>query len=246
MAIRRDCILWSGGKDSFLAYLLSRNESANACIFVTFVPRRGFFRCHPLPILQKHGSGLAVTHEFIVIDENSWLADYSRAFAFLKEYYGVVRVISGDILSSSTLTSYWITGVPHFEIALEKWICLLQDLAIEFVTPLSGLYAEEIIDSIELYQMRAVVTGLSNTWYAPNLLGRSLNRTLLKSTSFYNNPAFDLCGERGEYHTTVMSFGDQTYCDLEPSGLGSLLLDGVWSLDWDRAWLDPPLKRHSV
>src|SRR5690349_4964897 len=109
--LKRRRLLWSGGKDSFFAYLISDKASKDPWVFVTCVPMAGFFRCHPFPILLEHGRYFGITHQFIVIDEQNWVSSYRRAFAFLKATYGIYSVVSGDILSTHG-REYWVTGVP--------------------------------------------------------------------------------------------------------------------------------------
>jgi diphthamide synthase (EF-2-diphthine--ammonia ligase) len=42
---------------------------------------------------------------------------------------------------------------------------------------------------------------------------------------------YDMCGEQGEYHTTVTAIGDQRYCSLDLSLLDHVMIGSVWSLD---------------
>ena len=242
---RHTCVLWSGGKDSFLAYLLSWRKHGDSCVFVTFVPRTGVFRCHPLPILASHSQSFGVPHEFIVIDQENWLDGYNRAFAYLKRRYGIRRVVTGDILSGSVS----ITGslaFPNSSLSWASWIDSLCGLDVHFEAPLSNLYAEDILELLAAYKVEAVITGLAQEWFTEGLLGKPLSLALLKSTPLFSNTGFDLCGERGEYHTTVIRFQQSIFYAVDPIALTSSLFKGVWVLDWDARWLDPPLRRIEI
>src|ERR1043166_2789261 len=244
--LARQCVLWSGGKDSFLAYLLSRRNADDSFVFVTFVPRFGFFHCHPLPILIEHGKYFEVPHEFIVIDEHDWVDSYRKAFASLKMRYNIDRIISGDIFSCSTHGTFWLAGVPAFHLSLPEWLASLQSLGLEFEAPLSTLYAEEIINLLCRYRIHAVITGLSCEWFSEGLLGKPLSMALLKSSSLYSDPRFDLCGERGEYHTTVIRFENKIFCDSDLDKLEPKLVNGIWALSWDMGWLNQAITRRYV
>lgn len=239
------CVLWSGGKDCFLAYLLAQSCGLinKAPLFLTFVPRSGYFRCHPLPVLLNHGRKLADSHEFIVIDESDWLADYARAFRFVRSYYGITHVVSGDIMRSREIGACQ-SGSLGVSTVMNEWLSLLDDCKMSFSAPLSQMYAEDALALLKVCSVSPMITGMANKWYIPHLLGRYLTLEMLKSTKYYGNAHFDLCGEKGEYHTTVSKHGSIVFCDCIEQSLGVIHKDGIWSLAWDEEWLNAPIKRR--
>jgi diphthamide synthase (EF-2-diphthine--ammonia ligase) len=194
-------------------------------MFVTFVPERGEFICHPLHVLERHSEFLHVPHEFLVIDPSEGIAAYERAFRYLQARYGVTRVITGDILSGE--------GIPE-----RYWLYqLLCRLGLQFSAPLSDQFAEDILDLIGKYELDVLVTGLCASFQQHQILGRKLSLRLLRDTPLFYNADFDICGERGEYHTCVMRYRDFVFCDVESAALAPIRCGEICALGWSRDWL---------
>ncbi|MBG0569318.1 hypothetical protein [Actinoplanes aureus] len=218
------CYAWSGGKDSFLAFCLEQQVHAaprDQVLFVTFVPQEGLFRCHPLGLLETQGSILGVQHLFIAIDSHRWADDYRRAFAYLRDAYGVKTVVTGDIFATeSDMNEYWLAR-------------MLSTLSIQLRAPLLGLYWAEIISLLSTFRITAVVSGMAAPFYQRGVLGRKLTLDFLNGSFRYNESRieFDMCGEQGEYHTTVTAMGDETFCLQDLGNFAHQFIDSVWSLD---------------
>lgn len=213
---RRNCVLWSGGKDCFLAYALSLLQPSDT-IFVTFVPREGIFRCHPLGLLMQQGRMLNVRHEFVVIEPQEWLFSYRRAFAFLRDTYSIQRVITGDIhWEEKAAANYWLRT-------------LLVELDLELRLPLMGLYAEDMFELLAERQIIAPITAIRQEFFRSGLLGQPVSLELLHSKNLRHSAAFDICGERGEYHTTVVRFADLEFSACDFPGLEYTLAEAIWA-----------------
>lgn len=225
------CYAWSGGKDSFLAFCLEQQVNAaprDQILFVTFVPQEGDFRCHPLGLLEAQGSRLGVQHLFIAIDSRRWADDYRRAFAYLRDAHGVKAVVTGDIFATeSDMNEYWLARI-------------LSALSIQLRAPLLGLYWAEIISLLSTFRITAVVSGMAAPFYQREVLGHQLTLDFLNDAFRYNESRieFDMCGEQGEYHTTVTAMGDKKFCLQDLGGFAHQFIDSVWSLD-----LAPSLRR---
>jgi diphthamide synthase (EF-2-diphthine--ammonia ligase) len=200
------CMLWSGGKDSFVSYFAASTALGTLpsdWLFVTFVPRSGGFRCHPLGLLERQSNALRVDHVFAVVDPDDWEASYYHSFRCLRDRWGVERVFSGDILfSSAGLEDYWL-------------LQMLEDIGIEMTLPLAGMYAGPLFDRIEEYGINAVVTGVAEWVNCPRLVGCQISLALLHSSGFYLHPHFDLAGEQGEYHTSVLAAAGSQFASAD-------------------------------
>ena len=189
-------MLWSGGKDSFVSYFMASTALGTApsdWLFVTFVPRSGFFHCHPMGLLERQSGILGVEHVFAVVDLHDWRASYYQSFKSLRDLWGVERIFSGDILfESATIEDYWLSR-------------MLEGVGIDMTLPLAGMYAGPLFERIEEYEINAVVTGVADWVDCPRMLGSQISLELLHSSGLYLNPYHDLTGQYGEYHTTVLA-----------------------------------------
>jgi len=225
------CYAWSGGKDSFLAFCLDQQAAAasrSRALFVTFVPRQGEFRCHPLGLLEIHGLRLGVPHIFIAINPDQWQHDYRRAFVYLREFHGVETLVTGDIFANaSEMNEYWLAQ-------------LLSGIGIEFRAPLLGYYWTEIFALLSSFRITAIVSGMASPFYRKEILGQRMGLDILVETFQHNASkiGFDMCGERGEYHTTVTTIGKQKFCSYDLSRFRHVRIGSVWALG-----LTPHLQR---
>jgi len=205
-ATRPACMLWSGGKDSFLSYSMASkalSTTPSDWLFVTFVPPCGSFRCHPLGLLQRQSNALGIEHVFAAVDLHNWTASYCKSFKTLRHRWGVERVFTGDIrFDSETVSDYWLSR-------------MLDDVGIEMTLPLAGMNAGPLFDRIEEYEINAVVTGVADWVDCPGIVGLPIFLELLHSSGLYLNPYHDLTGEFGEYHTSVMSAGDLRFASAD-------------------------------
>lgn len=222
MALRvgrsHSCVLWSGGKDCFAAALLSGALDAPGTRLVTFVPagEAVAFRCHPLGVMARQAAGLGLTHERIAIDRDDWEASYRRAFAALAAG-GVGRVVTGDITPEA-----W------------PWLgAATASAGLQLETPLAAASDRaELLDLLADAGVVATVSGMRADHYRASFLGRPIGRALLREHALDDPAAFHPCGERGEYHTVVTSFGERRFADLDPAALAHVERDGIWALDW--------------
>jgi diphthamide synthase (EF-2-diphthine--ammonia ligase) len=199
-------MFWSGGKDSFIAYLLASRSigmKPSDWLFLTFVPRQENFLCHPLGLLERQSSLLGVRHLFPIIDGTNWQQSYEWCLEYVKDKFGIKRVFTGDILfNSDIIEDYWLLKI-------------LQKLDLELTMPLAGMYAGPIFQRLTEEGIYAVVTGVASWLSCASILGSPISLQLLHSSELYTNPYVDLAGEQGEYHTTVIEARGLRFADRE-------------------------------
>jgi diphthamide synthase (EF-2-diphthine--ammonia ligase) len=239
---RRNCFLWSGGKDSYLAFMTSGLQSSS-CVFVTFVPKAGIFRCHPLGVLAAQSKKLCIPHEFVIIDLADVQGSYVQAFKHVIEKFGVEHIFSGDILSHGRKPQMLWDEEDVFHDRETWWTQFFDTSKIAFSTPLSSLFAEDIIQLLEEFEIEALVTGLTTSWWTDEFLGKRLTLDLLRAHWAFADPKFDLCGELGEYHTTVVAQGALIFCESWPATQARTAHNGNVYLKWGDRWSNPPLHR---
>lgn len=199
-------MLWSGGKDSYVAYSIAATSictDPSDWIFVTLVPPRGGFMCHPLGMLERHSRALDVDHLFAVVDVNDWEASYATCFRHLRDGYGVRRFFTGDVLlTAGQVEDYWLRR-------------MLGELGLELTLPLAGMYVGPLLARIEGHRIEAVVTGVADWVGRPEMLGSRISLELLHEHGLYRDPYLDLAGEQGEYHTTVVAANGHRFASTE-------------------------------
>lgn len=219
------CVLWSGGKDCFAAGVRSGALGDAGTRLVTFVPagERPAFRCHPLGAMRRQAARLGLAHELVEVERADWERSYRQAFARLAAA-GVARVVTGDVEPEQ-----W----PWLPAA-----CAAAGLAL--ATPLAtppGEDAGALLDFLEVARIEATVTGVRAEHYRPTLLGRPVDRALLRAHRLDDPAAFHPCGERGEYHTVVTAYRGVRFIDDDPAAFAHVERDGIWALDWPPTYM---------
>ena len=180
--------LWTGGKDSVLAYRKALRMGLRVGQLVTFTPRNGSFRAHPLPFMRDQASSLGLRHRLIPIAA-PYAPAYEAAFRMLKSE-GVEAVVSGDIGP--------VEDQPN-------WIVERASPAgVRVVRPLWGVPSGELLGTLVRDKIDAVISAVRVPPLLADFVGQSLDpRTIARLRDRSTLVPFDLCGEQGEYHTIV-------------------------------------------
>ena len=181
-------VLWTGGKDSVVAYREASRAGLRVGQLVTFIPRDGSFKAHPLPFMRDQASSLGLRHRLIPIDA-PYAPSYEAAFRMLKSE-GITVVVSGDIGP--------VEGRPN-------WIAeRAAPVGVTVVRPLWGVRREELLRTLVHDEIDAVISAVRVPPLLEDFVGQSLDhRTIAKLRDRAAVVPFDLCGEQGEYHTIV-------------------------------------------
>jgi len=188
--IRGDCpppralVLWTGGKDGFLALLEARRRGLPIAGLVSLAPRRGSFRAHPLRVQKAQARALALPHRTLRLDPPFDRA-YRAAFRALAGE-GATHLVTGDI--------DLVDGRPN-------WVrACAAGLPLEVVTPLWNRPREELLRTLLDAGIHAVFSCVRPP-LPPSLCGRRLTARTLEVV---RRSGADLSGENGEYHTMVL------------------------------------------
>lgn len=184
----RYALSWSGGKDSTLALDRARRAGLDvACLFNIYEGSSGRVRFHgvrrELIVAQARALGLPLVAAHTHPD------DYETVFLRLLDQLraeGIGGIMFGNIHLADIRAWYEErTSGRGFAHAEPLWGAAPSDLIREFVA--RGYLAR--IVSIDLARAR------------PEWLGARLDLELIRAIEA--EPAVDLCGEQGEYHTFV-------------------------------------------
>jgi diphthine-ammonia ligase len=216
--MREAAVLWTGGKDSALAFYEARRTGQDIRHLVTFIPEGADFLAHPIPLMQLQAEAVGVSHQTTTITE-PFREGYERAIRDLKEKAGIETLITGDISL--------VDGQPN-------WIreCS-RPSGMEVLTPLWEQDRLELLKRLLAQGFQVIFSGVYQPWFTEDWLGVELNQDTLEGLCRLDREqGMDLCGEQGEYHTLVLDgpfFKKRIVLDSFTKGLqGSLwFLEGL-------------------
>ena len=188
MTVRSAAILWTGGKDSTLAWLRVREE-LDVRELVTFVPEpRRPFLAHPLECARAQARAIDIPHTELVVRE-PYESGYEEAIETLAER-GIEVLVTGDM------------DRVHGH---DSWIVERARGRAEVLRPLWQADRIEVLRELALHDVQAVCTLARNDTMARELVGKVLDTAVLENlVAEHGRDGFDACGENGEFHTCVL------------------------------------------
>lgn len=186
----RATVLWTGGKDSVIAFHKARLARYEIVNLLTFVPREANFLAHPLRFMKYQAEAINMPHYEAIVDaplEDS----YKKAIRLFKDKHKIDILITGDIAE--------VNGLPN-------WVReMCKDSGIEVLTPLWGADRRETFTELLSCGFKAVISCLKIGCLGEEWLGRELDKKALDELSAISDKTgLDICGEQGEYHTLVL------------------------------------------
>ena len=181
-------ILWTGGKDSCLAWLAVRERLDVRCL-ATFVPDPPRpFRAHPLETMRAQAAALGLPHRELPVGE-PYEASYEAGIDALAAD-GTRVLVTGDIDRVDGHPN-WIVERARDHVAVER--------------PLWELDREAVLRRLLAERLRVVITLARTDSPAAAFVGREFDAALVDELlALHGRDGFDACGENGEYHTCVL------------------------------------------
>ncbi|MBI2618775.1 MAG: diphthine--ammonia ligase [Ignavibacteriales bacterium] len=185
-------VLWTGGKDSCLALYEAQSLGYEIKGLITFAPSNPRFLAHPVHVMKYQAEALQILHRTIEITQ-PFNEVYKSALRSLKEQRGVSVVITGDI-DEIRAHPNWVKECAAF-------------VGIEVVTPLWKRNRKELLEKLITNNFKVIFSCvkrplLTDSWPGCDLDTKAAERLYEIS----EETGMDLCGENGEYHTTVLDF----------------------------------------
>lgn len=183
-------MLWTGGKDSSLAFYRAKLSDIKVKGLVTFIPNNSEFLAHPISFMKYQAQALGLPHYLLKIDE-PFKENYENAILHLKERDRIDTLITGDIAE--------VDGLPN-------WIRERSEYSnVNVLTPLWGCDRFEVIDQFLSYKFKAIFSCVKKPYFTEEWLGMELDKDSFKRLRAISaETGLDICGERGEYHTLVV------------------------------------------
>jgi uncharacterized protein (TIGR00290 family) len=184
-------VLWTGGKDSFLALELA-SENFLVTALATFIPASGAdFHAHPRGEMSALAESLGLELHFIPVAE-PFRDSYVQGLRWIRESLGAGAVVTGDIDR--------VDGLPN-------WIeeCC-KDLDLEVAMPLWGRDRAWILEQLLARGIRARITWINDARLPQSWIEREIDAALVAEMKRQTqHTPFDLAGENGEYHSMVFA-----------------------------------------
>ncbi|MDE0470231.1 MAG: hypothetical protein OYL97_24545 [Candidatus Poribacteria bacterium] len=182
--MKKAAVLWTGGKDSALAFQVSLNLY-DIRRLVCFVPadNRQFY-AHPTQLMEIQARKIGIPIVFMPISEPYKLS-YRQQIETLRDS-GIEVLITGDIST--------VDGMPN-------WIEEVAAGLVEVHKPLWELDRHAILNTLISDKFKVVCSLAYKKHFQPTIAGRYLDAELI---SELKQLPIDACGEQGEYHTWVL------------------------------------------
>jgi uncharacterized protein (TIGR00290 family) len=224
--MRRTLVAWSGGKDSALALASLRADASHEVVGLLTAVTKDFDRVsmHGIrrSILEAQANRLGLPLFEATIHQGSDNSTYERSWA------GAIKK-ARDILGKVSCVAYGDLFLDDVR-AYREHQCA--ELGVEPVFPIWGENTRALAERAIRESYVAYLTCVDSTQLDASFAGRAFDSELLADLP----EAVDPCGERGEFHTCVVSApifsapvevsrGDTLlrdhrfqYCDLVPLG----------------------------
>jgi len=186
----RAAVLWTGGKDSAMAFHKARLAGYEIANLLTFIPEKADFLAHPLQFMKYQAEAIGISHYEAVVDAP--IEDgYEEAIRLFRDKYKIDALITGDIAE--------VDGLPNWM----KERC--KNSGVEVITPLWGADRREAFKELLSCGFKVIISCVKIGCLDEGWLGRGLDKKALDELSAISDKTgLDICGEQGEYHTLVL------------------------------------------
>ncbi|MEM4653786.1 MAG: diphthine--ammonia ligase [Candidatus Nezhaarchaeales archaeon] len=188
----RVAVSWSGGKDCCYAYYKALLEGFEVVCLINMVSSTGRVTAHGLDpkLIAAQSKALGIP---LIQRETSWDGyeeDFKKVLVELKNKLEIKGVVFGDINVQEHLD--WVNKV-------------CSEVGLEAIEPLWGLSEEEVLKGFVGAGFDAIVVKAKTEIFGEEWVGRRVDGNFIKDLMELRKfKDFDLCGERGEYHTFVI------------------------------------------
>ncbi len=214
---------WSGGKDSCFACYLALSQGYRVTHLVNFISsefRRVSFHGTRARLIarQAEAMGMTLVQHAVPQDMSLYEQTFKKAVSTLK-VQGAETMVFGDIYLQEHRD--WIERVSA-------------EIGVAQVLPLWGRDPESLLNEFIQAGFEAIVVSANSEILGEEWLGRKIDRSFVADLKqLAMEKSFDLCGEKGEYHTVVLD-GPLFRKRMAPSYGERVKRDGYWFLDLPR------------
>ena len=192
----RVIVVWSGGKDVYVACHKAIEQGHSVVSFLTFVYLEPYI-FHSLPIMELQSKALGIPQ--LKVNVKHTYQDILAAITCLCKEEGVEGIVTGDI-----------DNLDH----KRMWNDACKKLGMKLIMPLwdrppypKNRYRERVLNMEISTGMKAVINCVDQKYFGEEWLGREFNAACVQDMKALVGPpgaGIDAAGEFGEYHTTVL------------------------------------------
>lgn len=184
-------VLWTGGKDSFLALQIAQEQCLHIVGLATFVPvGNPLFQAHPQTEMEDQAKRLGLKIYFIEVGE-PYKESYVDGLNWLKSNLSAEVAITGDIDYVDGCASWIIDCCERVEMDVYR--------------PLWKRDREWIMKQLVSRNIQARISYINDVAIPSEWKGRLIDTQLIEELKEISADAgVDLTGENGEYHTMVV------------------------------------------
>lgn len=181
-------VSWSGGKDSYLAFLKAKEQGLQPVCLLSFVGDDGQSRSHGLKtvMLQMQADALNIP---LVTETVTWAGyeqGFEQAVKKLKKDYQITGGVFGDI------------NLPEHR----DWVKKMADrCAIDYNLPLWQMEELAVAEELVRRGAKAMIVAIRSDLVDQSWLGRFLDQDYI---NYCLSIGISPCGEGGEAHTLVV------------------------------------------
>jgi diphthine-ammonia ligase len=209
----RAAISWSGGKDSYTAFELARQDLdvVAAITMIDEEKRRGRSHGIRVELLEQQTTAMGLAHVMRPCDWPSYETEFANGLRELRSH-DVSHVIFGDIV------------YPEHRAWAER---LATDAGLVAVEPLWGQPTAAVANTFLGFGGRALIVTVNASFLDRSWLGVELTHDAIGRLV---QLGVDACGENGEYHTFVIDAPG--FAGPVDVALGEVVgFRGTWAID---------------
>lgn len=184
-------MLWTGGKDSSLAFYEMGLLGCKINCLVTFVWNQEVPLAHPLDFIGLQAQALGLRHLRMDVAE-PYDESYEEAISTLKEQHGIDTLVTGDIDEIAGHDPNWL---------IER----AARCNVKVVRPLWQRDRLQILNKLLAVGFKVAFSCVKKPWFTDEWLARELSeRAVTQLVQISQSTGLDICGEQGEYHTLAL------------------------------------------
>jgi len=204
-------VSWSGGKDSYYAFLQSQENGVSTVVLLNVLNEEGkISRSHGIPvsILAAQAAALSIPLKTIASSWQQYEQNFINSLTSLKKEYGLTTAVFGDI------------DLAEHK-AWEEQVC--EKAGLNAHLPLWRKHRKSLVLEMLQKGVTAIIVSCNQT-IGERFLGQQLTPQLVTELEALG---IDPCGEEGEFHTLIVD-GPLFASKLNVSIVNTQLHENYW------------------
>lgn len=187
-------VLFTGGKDSALALIKSKENNEIASLITVISENKESYMFHTpnieLTKYQAEAMGIPINYIYTKGEKEKEIEDLKKGLEELKKKIEIEGIVTGAIRS-------------NYQYSRIKKIC--EELKLKLISPLWNMDELKELEEIIKNEIKAIIVSVSAYPLNEEFLGKQINSSLIEKFRFFKEKyGFNPSGEGGEYETFVL------------------------------------------